>query len=384
VLSFIGPNRHELIDEIPKHDVVLTTYGSIIKDIETHIKIEYNYVILDESQAIKNPQSQRFKAVRLLKSKNRLALTGTPIENNTFDLYSQFSFLNPGIFGSIKHFKSTFSEAIDKDQDEYTSDLLARMINPFLLRRTKAQVAKELPTKTEVVIYCEMGKAQRKVYDHFKDHFRQKLQDQIADEGINKSQMYILQGLTKLRQICNSTALADKEKDYGNESTKLDELVRHLTEKVSNHKILVFSQFVGMLHLVRERLEQEGILFEYLDGKTQNREERVNNFQNNDKIRVFLISLKAGGTGLNLTEADYVYLIDPWWNPAVESQAIDRCYRIGQDKKVMAYRMICKDTIEEKIVQLQDKKKTVAADIIRVDKDKKSFDKKDVELLFGF
>jgi non-specific serine/threonine protein kinase len=384
VLSFIGPNRHELISEIPKHDVVLTTYGSIIKDVESHIKIEYNYVILDESQAIKNPQSQRFKAVRLLKSKNRLALTGTPIENNTFDLYSQFSFLNPGIFGSIKHFKSTFSEAIDKDQDEYTSDLLARMINPFLLRRTKTQVAKELPTKTEVVIYCEMGKAQRKVYDHFKEYFRQKLQEQIAEDGINKSQMYILQGLTKLRQICNSTALADKEKDYGNESAKLDELVRHLTEKVNNHKILVFSQFVGMLHLVKERLEQEGILFEYLDGKTQNREQRVNNFQNNDKIRVFLISLKAGGTGLNLTEADYVYLIDPWWNPAVESQAIDRCYRIGQDKKVMAYRMICKDTIEEKIVQLQDKKKTVAADVIRVDKEKKSFNKSDVELLFGF
>src|SRR5690554_1132564 len=384
VLRFIGPNRNELIIQIPNHDVVLTTYGSIIKDIETHQEIEYNYVVLDESQAIKNPQSQRFKAVRLLNCKNRLALTGTPIENNTFDLYSQFSFLNPGIFGSIKHFKSTFSEAIDKDQDEYTSDLLARMINPFLLRRTKAQVAKELPTKTEVVIYCEMGKAQRKVYDHFKDHFRQKLQDQIKEEGINKSQMYILQGLTKLRQICNSTALADKEKDYGNESTKLDELVRHLTERVSNHKILVFSQFVGMLHLVRERLELEGILFEYLDGQTRNREERVNNFQDNDKIRVFLISLKAGGTGLNLTEADYVYLIDPWWNPAVESQAIDRCYRIGQDKKVMAYRMICKDTIEEKIVQLQDKKKTVAADIIRVDTEKKSFDKKDVEMFFGF
>ena len=383
VLSFIGPNRHELINDIPQYDVVLTTYGSIIKDVEEHIKIEYNYVILDESQAIKNPQSQRFKAVRLLNSKNRLALTGTPIENNTFDLYSQFSFLNPGIFGSIKHFKSTFSEAIDKDQDEYTSDLLAKMINPFLLRRTKAQVAKELPTKTEVVIYCEMGKAQRKVYDHFKDYFRKKIQEQIENEGINKSQMYILQGLTKLRQICNSTALADKEKNYGNESTKLDELVRHLTEKVHNHKILVFSQFVGMLHLVRERLEQEGILFEYLDGKTRNREEKVNNFQNNDKIRVFLISLKAGGTGLNLTEADYVYLIDPWWNPAVESQAIDRCYRIGQDKKVMAYRMICKDTIEEKIVQLQDKKKTVAADVIRVDTEKKSFDKNDVGMLFG-
>ncbi len=383
VLDFIGPNRRDLLPEFDQQDVILTTYGSIVKDIEIHQKRTYNYIILDESQAIKNPQSQRFKTVRLLKGENRLALTGTPIENNTFDLYSQFSFLNPGIFGSIKHFKSTFSEEIDKNQDQYTSDLLARMIHPFILRRTKEQVAKELPSKTESVIYCEMGVEQRKVYDHFKHYFQQKLKEQIEDEGINKSQMYILQGLTKLRQICNSSALADREKDYGSESTKLDELTRHLKEKVGNHKILVFSQFVGMLQLVKERLEKEEILFEYLDGQTKNREEKVNNFQNNPEIRVFLISLKAGGTGLNLTEADYVYLIDPWWNPAVESQAIDRCYRIGQDKKVMAYRMICKDTIEEKIVQLQDKKKTVASDIIRVDTEKKSFNKKDVELFFG-
>ncbi len=383
VLNFVGPNRSELIDAFDNYDIILTTYGSVVKDIEMHVKRRYNYIILDESQAIKNPSSQRFKTVRLLKGENRLALTGTPIENNTFDLYSQFSFLNPGIFGSIKHFKSTFSEEIDKNQDQETSDLLARMIHPFILRRTKEQVATELPSKTEAVIYCEMGKEQRKVYDHFKNYFQQKLKEQIEEEGINRSQVYILQGLTKLRQICNSSALADSEKDYGSESTKLDELVRHLTEKVNNHKILVFSQFVGMLQLVKERLENEGILFEYLDGQTKNREERVSNFQNNPNIRVFLISLKAGGTGLNLTEADYVYLIDPWWNPAVENQAIDRCYRIGQDKKVMAYRMICKDTIEEKIVQLQDKKKTVASDIIRIDTEKKSFNKKDVELFFG-
>ncbi|MDD2982185.1 MAG: DEAD/DEAH box helicase [Crocinitomicaceae bacterium] len=383
VLDYIGPNRGDLFKNIDDYDIVLTTYGSIVKDVEKHAKREYNYIILDESQAIKNPQSQRFKTVRLLKGKNRLALTGTPIENNTFDLYSQFSFLNPGIFGSIKHFKSTFSEEIDKNQDQETSDLLARMIHPFILRRTKEQVATELPSKTEAVIYCEMGKEQRKVYDHFKNYFQQKLKEQIEQEGINRSQVYILQGLTKLRQICNSSALADNEKDYGQDSTKLDELVRHLTEKVNNHKILVFSQFVGMLQLVKERLENEGILFEYLDGQTKDREEKVNNFQNNPAIHVFLISLKAGGTGLNLTEADYVYLIDPWWNPAVESQAIDRCYRIGQDKKVMAYRMICKDTIEEKIVQLQDKKKTVASDIIRIDTEKKSFNKKDVALFFG-
>lgn len=382
-LLFFGGNRNELKSDFAEVDVILTTYGSLVKDVEFHKTQEYNYVILDESQAIKNPQSQRFKAVRLLKCNNRLALTGTPIENNTFDLYSQFNFLNPGIFGSVKHFRTTFSEAIDKDQDEETSALLAKMINPFILRRTKDQVATELPSKTEAIIYCEMGKKQRKVYEDFKQHFREKLQEQIESEGVNRSQMYILQGLTKLRQICNSTALADKEKDYGNYSAKLDELTRHLKEKVNKHKVLVFSQFVGMLQLVKERLIEEEINFEYLDGQTRNREEKVNNFQQNKDIRVFLISLKAGGTGLNLTEADYVYLIDPWWNPAVESQAIDRCYRIGQDKKVMAYRMICKDSIEEKITALQDKKKTVASEVIRTDVEKKSFDQKDVALFFG-
>jgi SNF2 family DNA or RNA helicase len=383
MLAYIGPNRDELRPKLHEQDIILSTYGSLIKDVHFHQNNHYGYVILDESQAIKNPQSQRFKAVRLLQCENRLVLTGTPIENNTFDLYSQFNFINPGIFGSIKHFKATFSDAIDKDQDTYTSQLLARMINPFILRRTKAQVATELPPKTESVIYCEMGPEQRKVYDDFKLYFRQKLLEQIEEEGENKSQMYILQGLTKLRQICNSTALADKNKDYGNYSAKLDELTRHLKEKVNNHKVLVFSQFVGMLQLVKKRLEAENIAFEYLDGQTTNREEKVNNFQSNSDIRVFLISLKAGGTGLNLTEADYVYLIDPWWNPAVESQAIDRSYRIGQDKKVMAYRMICKDTIEEKIVKLQDKKKTVASEVIQVDQDKKTFKKEDVELFFG-
>lgn len=383
VLVYIGGNRKELREEMNDNDIILTTYGSLIKDIHFHKEQQYAYVVLDESQAIKNPESQRFKAVRLLQCENRLALTGTPIENNTFDLYSQFNFLNPGIFGSVAHFRTNFSDAIDKEQDVETSQLLARMIHPFILRRTKTQVATELPPKTESVIYCEMGAEQRKVYDEFKRYFRQKLLDQIEQEGVNKSQMYILQGLTKLRQICNSTALADKDKDYGDYSTKLDELIRHLKEKVNNHKVLVFSQFVGMLQLVKDRLEKENIVFEYLDGQTQNREERVTNFQNNSTVRVFLISLKAGGTGLNLTEADYVYLIDPWWNPAVESQAIDRCYRIGQDKKVMAYRMICKDTIEEQIVQLQDKKKAIAADVIKVDTEKKTFNKKDVERFFG-
>jgi SNF2 family DNA or RNA helicase len=382
-LTFTGSKRDELKDNFSEVDVVMTTYGSLIKDIEFHKTQTYNYVILDESQAIKNPGSQRFKSVRILNCYNRLALTGTPIENNTFDLYSQFNFLNPGIFGSVKHFRSTFSDAIDKEQDEYTSALLSKIIKPFILRRTKAQVAKELPNKTESVIYCEMGKVQRKVYDQFKNYFREKLKEQIENEGINRSQMYILQGLTKMRQICNSTALADKDKDYGNYSAKLDELTRHLTEKVNNHKVLIFSQFVGMLDLVKTRLDQENITYEYLDGKTKDRESKVDRFQNDDNIRVFLISLKAGGTGLNLTKAEYVYLIDPWWNPAVENQAIDRCYRIGQNNHVFAYRMICKDSIEERIVELQDRKKSVASEVIRTDIEKKSFDQKDLEKFFG-
>lgn len=383
VLVYTGANREELKDQIMKHDVVLTTYGSLINDITLHQNNEYNYAILDESQAIKNPESQRYKSVRLLRAKNRLVLTGTPIENNTFDLYSQFNFLNPGFFGSVKHFRATFSDAIDKEQDQESSLLLAKMINPFLLRRTKAQVATELPPKTEGFVYCEMGTAQRKVYEYYKQYYREQIQKQIEDEGINKSQMYILQGLTKLRQICNSTELADAERDFGAYSTKLDELVRHLKEKVSKHKVLIFSQFVGMLQIIQRRLEEENITFEYLDGQTRKREEKVNNFQSDNSIRVFLISLKAGGTGLNLTEADYVYLVDPWWNPAVENQAIDRCYRIGQNKNVMAYRMICTDTIEEKIVQLQERKLTVASEVIRTDMDKKSFNMKEVEHLFA-
>lgn len=383
VLAFIGANREENKDEIMNYDVVLSTYGSLINDVTLHQKNEYHYVILDESQAIKNPESQRYKAVRLLKSKNRLVLTGTPIENNTFDLYSQFNFINPGFFGSVKHFRTTFSDAIDRDQDQDTSLLLAKMINPFLLRRTKSQVATELPPKIEGFVYCEMGAEQRKVYEHFKQYFREQIQKQIEEEGINKSQMYILQGLTKLRQICNSTELADTERDFGSHSAKLDELVRHLKEKVTKHKVLIFSQFVGMLQIIQRRLEKENINFEYLDGQTRKREEKVNSFQSDESIRVFLISLKAGGTGLNLTEADYVYLIDPWWNPAVENQAIDRCYRIGQNKTVMAYRMICTNSIEEKIVQLQEKKKNVASEVIRIDMDKKSFNLKEVEHLFA-
>jgi SNF2 family DNA or RNA helicase len=382
ILTFVGSERNHLIKDFEKYDIILSTYGSLLNDIEFLKDETFHYVILDESQAIKNPHSKRYKAVRLLKSYNRLVLTGTPIENNTFDLYAQLNFLNPGLLGNMSHFKTTFSDTIDKEKDVEASQLLSKIIAPFVLRRTKEDVAKELPQKTEDVIYCDMGKDQRKVYDFFKDKYRDYLLNKIDENGVAKSQMYILEGLTKLRQICNSTALINEEEDYGNFSVKTENLLEHIKEKTGQHKILVFSQFVKMLQIIKTRLDEEHISYEYLDGQTKDRQTRVNNFQENKEVRVFLISLKAGGTGLNLTEADYVYIVDPWWNPAVENQAIDRCYRIGQNKKVMAYRMICNDTIEEKIVSLQSKKKKVAASIISVDEEKKSFDLDEVKNLF--
>lgn len=382
LLVFTGSNRLENKDNFKKYDLIISTYGSLLNDIEFLKDFKFNYVILDESQAIKNPNSKRYKAVRLLHSYNKIALTGTPIENNTFDLYAQLNFLNPGLLGNMTHFKNNFSDAIDKEKDVDASILLGKIIAPFMLRRTKEQVATELPEKTESIIFCEMEKEQRKVYDTFKNKYRDYLLNKIDENGVEKSQMYILDGLTKLRQICNSTALIPSEEDFGNYSVKLEALIENIKEKTGNHKILVFSQFVKMLQIVKTRLEEEHIHYEYLDGQTTNRQVRVENFQNNADVRVFLISLKAGGTGLNLTEADYVFIIDPWWNPAVENQAIDRCYRIGQTKKVMAYRMICKDTIEEKIVSLQQKKKNVASSIISIDDEKKSFDINEVKELF--
>lgn len=382
LLVFTGANRIENKDNFNKFDLIISTYGSLLNDVEFLKDFKFNYVILDESQAIKNPNSKRYKAVRLLHSYNKIALTGTPIENNTFDLYAQLNFLNPGLLGNMTHFKNNFSDAIDKEKDVDASQLLGKIIAPFMLRRTKEQVATELPEKTESIIFCEMEKEQRKVYDAFKNKYRDYLLNKIDENGVEKSQMYILDGLTKLRQICNSTALIPTEEDFGNYSVKLETLIENIKEKTGNHKILVFSQFVKMLQIVKTRLEEEHIQYEYLDGQTTNRQDRVENFQNNKAVRVFLISLKAGGTGLNLTEADYVFIIDPWWNPAVENQAIDRCYRIGQTKKVMAYRMICKDTIEEKIVSLQQKKKKVASSIISIDDEKKSFDINEVKELF--
>jgi len=369
VLFHYGVNRNKNTDDFEGKDLVITTYGMVVNDVEWLGKYVFNYVILDESQAIKNPQSLRFKAVCLLKAKNKLTLTGTPIENNTFDLYAQMHFVNPGLLGNGKSFKDDFSTPIDKDGDKSRAEELRRMIHPFIIRRTKEQVAKELPPKTEEILYCTMEKEQQKVYEAYRNKYRDKLMGKIEADGLEKSKIYVLDGLMKLRQICDSPQLLPDDDNYGSASIKIEELMRNIEEKTGNHKIVVFSQFVGMLSLIRKQLDATNITYEYLDGKSSSvkRKKSVEHFQVDDKCRVFLISLKAGGTGLNLTAADYVFIVDPWWNPAVETQAIDRCYRIGQDKKVFAYRMICKDTIEEKIINYQNKKRAVAADIIKTD-----------------
>jgi SNF2 family DNA or RNA helicase len=359
-----GATRKKETADFQESDIILTTYGTLRSDIEILKDFEFDYIVLDESQAIKNPTAQISKAVRLLKANNRLTMTGTPIENNTFDLYSQFEFLNPGFLGSEEFFKEEFANPIDKHQDKEKSQQLRKMLYPFMLKRTKEEVATDLPDKTETVLYCEMGKEQKKVYDTFREHYRQLIAGKMLEEGKEKSSFLILEGLLKLRQICDSPALLSGDEDYGKDSTKLDELIRELEENASNHKTLIFSQFLGMLSLVREQLEKRNINYEYLDGQTVDRAAKVKRFQTDKGCRVFLMSLKAGGVGLNLTAADYVYLIDPWWNPAVEAQAIDRTHRIGQDKKVFAYKMICKDTIEEKILTLQKRKQELAEDLV--------------------
>ncbi|MGB1240925.1 MAG: SNF2-related protein [Chitinophagales bacterium] len=382
-----GPFREKSTSKhFEDYDIIITSYGTLTSDINLFSKYIFNYIVLDESQAIKNPTTKRYKATRLLKAKNRIALTGTPIENNTFDLYAQMNFLNPGMLGSMEFFKKEFANPIDKYSDTMKAQALRKIVYPFILRRTKELVAKELPEKTETVLYCEMNGQQRKVYEAFRDNYRLKILEKIDEDGMSKAGMYILEGLMKLRQICNSPALLNDTEDYGKDSIKLKELMGHVKDISDNHKILVFSQFLGMLRMIKEQLQKENIEYEYLDGSLspKARKNAVTHFQEDEKCRIFLISLKAGSLGLTLTEADYVYLIDPWWNPAVEQQAIDRTHRIGQDKKVFAYRMICRDTIEEKIMSLQEKKRALAADLISTEKSfMKQLNRGDVAFLFS-
>jgi len=372
--------------ELQSANIIITTYGTLRSDIQVLLKILFDYVVLDESQAIKNPASKVTRAACLLTAKNRICMSGTPLQNNTFDIFAQMNFLNPGLLGSMDFFRNEFANPIDKFGEQEQKDHLRKLLYPFILRRTKEQVAKDLPEKTETILFCEMESEQRKIYDAYRNSYRDKIMGVIDQQGIDKSQLTILQGLMKLRQICDSPAILNEEDKHPNHSIKLDELTREIQENIGEHKALIFSQFLGMLGLIKDKLRQEGVPFEYFDGSTSinDRQKAIENFQNNDQCRVFLISLKAGGVGLNLTAADYVYIVDPWWNPAVEQQAIDRTHRIGQTKNIFAYRMICIDTIEDKILQLQERKRKLASELISDDVNfVKALSKSDVEYLFS-
>jgi SNF2 family DNA or RNA helicase len=364
MLTLYGAGRIKDITVFDNYELILTSYGTLLSDITFLTKYRFNYIFLDESQNIKNVDSQRYYAARQLQSRNKIAITGTPVENNTFDLYAQLSFACPGLLGNKQSFKDLFSVPIDKFQSSRHALQLQKKVAPFILRRTKRDVARELPEKTEMVLYCPMEEPQRKVYEAYEQEFR----DYIAgstDEEIERNSIHVLRSLTRLRQICDSPRLLPDEKLFGDNSSKIEVLLEQIENKAQYHKVLVFSQFVSMLELIKNELQHRGIAFEYLTGSTKNRESVVNHFQHDPAIRVFLISLKAGGTGLNLTEADYVYLVDPWWNPAVENQAIDRSYRIGQNKAVMAVRLLCPDTVEEKIVKLQATKRALSNNLLR-------------------
>lgn len=381
-----GGDRTRSKETLAEYNVIITTYGTLRSDIKLLLELNFDYAVLDESQAIKNPSSKVTKAACLLQARHRLCMSGTPLQNNTFDIFAQMNFLNPGMLGSLEFFRQEFAVPIDKFGEQDRKEHLRKLLYPFILRRTKEQVAKDLPEKTETILFCEMEDEQRKVYEAYRNDYRDKILGTIETQGIQRSQLTILQGLMKLRQICDSPAILNETDKYPNNSIKLDELAREIAENIGDHKALIFSQFLGMLALIRERLKELDIKFEYFDGSTSaiERERAIQSFQNDDSCRVFLISLKAGGVGLNLTAADYVYIVDPWWNPAVEQQAIDRTHRIGQTKNIFAYRMICKDTIEDKILQLQEKKRILAKDLIADDDGfVKSLTRADVEYLFS-
>ncbi|MDR6564982.1 MULTISPECIES: DEAD/DEAH box helicase [unclassified Arcicella] len=378
ILTYTGTYRDKNIEVFDNYDVVLTTYGIIRIDIDLLKNYRFNYVILDESQAIKNPSSYITKAVMQLNSRNRLVLTGTPLENSTMDLWSQMTFINPGLLGSQHFFRNEFQVPIEKKGDDVKMQRLYSIIKPFMLRRHKSQVATELPPKIESIHYAQMTEQQQKEYEEAKSYFRNLILEHIEEAGMAMSQMVVLQGLTKLRQLANHPRMT--EPDYQGDSGKLEDVMEKLdTILEEGHKVLIFSQFVKHLDLFKERLDQESRTYAYLDGSTHDRQAQVEKFQNNEDIQIFLISLKAGGLGLNLTAADYVFILDPWWNPAIEAQAIDRAHRIGQINTVFTYKFITKNTVEEKILALQQSKQRLANELITTEESfVKSLTKDDV------
>jgi SNF2 family DNA or RNA helicase len=360
VLDHTGLERNG--NDFSAYDLVLTTYGTLRRDAWRLKDAEFDYVVLDEAQVVKNAETESSKAARLLRARHRLAVSGTPVENHLGELWTLFEFLNPGMLGAANAFK--VSGGSMRNPDEETRRLLGQALRPFVLRRTKEQVARELPSKTEQTVYCVLEPEQRKLYDGLRQHYRDSLLRRIETAGLAKSKIQVLEALLRLRQAACHPGLLDSKRS-GDSSAKLDVLLEQLREVLDEgHKALVFSQFTSLLKILRARLNQDGMLYEYLDGATRDRQTRVERFQNDKDCRLFLVSLKAGGLGLNLTAAEYVFILDPWWNPAVEAQAVDRAHRIGQTRPVFTYRLIARDTVEEKVLELQKTKRDLAAAII--------------------
>jgi superfamily II DNA or RNA helicase len=378
ILIHVGSNREKNTTHFDDYDLVLMSYGILRIDIEFIKQHRFTYAILDESQVIKNPSANISQAVRELNVNYRLILTGTPLENSTLDLWSQMTFTNPGLLGSQVYFKENYQYPIEKKQDEDAIRKLYAKIKPFMLRRQKSQVATELPEKVENVFYSDMTEEQAHVYEETKSYYRNLLLEQIEQKGIGKAQFMVLQGLTKLRQLANDPRMIDA--DYQGSSGKGEDVLHQLLNIVKNgHKVLIFSQYVKHLQLFKNYLDTNEIAYCYLDGSTKKRQEIVDRFQTDESTKVFLISLKAGGVGLNLTAAEYVFILDPWWNPAVEAQAIDRAHRIGQEKTVFTYKFITRNTVEEKILALQRSKKRLFNELITTeDTFVKSLSKTDV------
>lgn len=365
ILLHAGTHRTKNMQLFSDYDLIITSYGILRSDADLFREFNFHYIILDESQAAKNPQSVTARALLKLRSNHRIALTGTPVENSVTDLWTQMNFVNPGLLGSYHYFQENFALPIEKEHNIEVSRRLQQLIQPFVLRRTKEMVATDLPEKVEFVRYCEMDSDQQELYDETKSFYRNELLKNIEEANFIKNKLSVLQGLTKLRLIANHPILTDEQ--YEGSSTKFHDVV-HMTQNALSHghKIILFSQFVKHLAVYKKYFDTHGIVYEYLDGSSSSEERKksVDRFQSDTKVSVFLISLKAGGFGLNLTAADYVFLLDPWWNPAVERQAQDRSHRIGQEKNVFIYKFITKDTIEEKILSLQDRKTKLAESII--------------------
>ncbi|MDH5492228.1 MAG: DEAD/DEAH box helicase, partial [Myxococcales bacterium] len=361
-----GGDRHKRVEELEKADVMITSYALLRRDEELLQALDLRYVILDEAQHIKNPLSQTARSAKRLQSERRLALTGTPIENRLSEIWSIFDFVSPGLLGKLKDFEEKTARPI-ANGDEDSAKRLRAAIQPFVLRREKSEVAKDLPPKIEQEIIVPLADAQAMLYKQILSEVRKSVLSEVEKRGVSKAQIQILAALTRLRQVaCDPRLMKLEGREFTDEdSGKLGALQEIISEaRAGGHRVLVFSQFVQMLKRIGAVLDEDGVTYEYLDGSTKDRLEKVDHFNESPEIPVFLISLKAGGTGLNLTGADTVVHFDPWWNPAVEDQATDRAHRIGQERVVTVYRLVAAGTVEEKILQLSAKKRELVANVL--------------------